>query len=254
MRARKITHPLRIHFIGQGEDDIAGDNVEKVLSLGIPLIEKVPPHGRPLAIVGGGPSFLNHLDELREWSDIWAINGVGRVLRENGIESTAVTVDPNPDQWKHFDGIGEGLFASRCIDRIFAMYRGRCRMFHMENGGATTATRLHYPAFLLGYGELHYFGCECTYETDTHGYDYTDPGPELVIEAGGKRYPTKPYMVMQTEYLCRIMREFPEVFIDRSGGLLTAMREHFYTWGIVEAADELKPFLEPFLIEGNDGD
>jgi hypothetical protein len=245
--------------IGQ-DDDIAPANVEKALEMGVPLIETAPPHGRPLAIVGGGPSFLDRLDELRKWPDIWAINGAARELRDCGIESVAVSVDPNAEQWEQFDGVGEGLFASCCTAKIFEMYAGRCRMFHLDTvdgegiraqGGPTTAARMHYAAFNLGYGEIHYFGCESSYEGGTHAYDYTDPGPDLVIEADGKRYPTKPYLVLQAEYLSELMREFPQVFKNRSGGLLGAMIERPDTWGIVEAADELQQYLKPYDKEGS---
>ena len=172
----------------------------------------------------------------------------------HGIESVGVTVDPHEDMWRQFDGIGEGLFASCCTAKLFDMYGDRCKAFHFSDddnsglcakGGGTSASSMHMIAFALGYGEIHYFGCEGSYEDKTHGYDYEDPGPWVIIKANGKDYKTKPYLEMQTVFLSTVMREFPEAFKNRSGGLLDAMIKD-QDWTIVDCHNELKPFLTDF--------
>jgi hypothetical protein len=231
-------------------------NVKKALARGVPFVEKTPPHGRPLAIVGGGVSVLKCIGELQNWpGDIWAVNAMSKVLKNYDIECTAVTVDPHVDQWKQFDGEGDALLATCCAPKLFDMYEGRCRAFNMVDdaedgllakGGGTSASSIHLVAFELGYTEISYFGCESSYTYKTHVYDYEDPGPYVTIEAGGEEYNTKPYLEMQACFLSSVMREFPSVFKNRSGGLLGAMIKHPDTWTIVNCADELKPYLTEF--------
>ncbi len=262
--------PTRIRLVGLGfDDEYLNANTERSLALGIPLIELAPPHGRPLAVVGGGPSFPDHLEELRAMpaEDVWAINGTAKALRRLGVESTAVTVDPTPDpalQEKLYDGIGQALFASSCAPGLFAMYEGRCRMFHMDHwgdegirakGNATSASRLHFPAFVLGYSDISFFGCEgsCTESGHTHGYYHNSDDPNdaftMTVEVEGVRYTTRTDLVMQGDFLAGLIREFPTVFKDRSGGLLAAMYEHPDTWSFVDIPEEYLPHSYELALE-----
>lgn len=247
-------------FVGYGQgDDILNANVEKAKALRVSHVNGLPPHKGKLAIVGGGPSFLEHLDELRDWPGaIWAINGTSKALRQHGIESLTVTVDPTDDEAlidSLYDDIGQGLFASSCSPAMFKKFSGRCHYFHMDHvpgegmrakGSATTATRLHFVAFYGGFVDISYFGCEGSTEGASHGYDYYEDIDEfcLTIEAGGKKYRTRADCVIQSDYLSGVIREFPGVFHDRSGGLLSAMLENPDTWGFIDIPEKFQQHVK----------
>ena len=63
------------------------------------------PHEMPLAIVGGGPSVKDHLDELRAWpGHIWGVNAACTWLAKQGIGSLFFSVDAaGQDINPHFD-------------------------------------------------------------------------------------------------------------------------------------------------------
>ena len=269
--------PLRLNLIGvRPANHTSEANVQEAKASEVPLVEGAKPHGRPLAIVGGGPSFVDHMEEFRAWpGDIWAVSGAGRVLRENGIESIAVSIDAGHLIESLFDGKGEALFATSCHPNLFAKYKGRCRAFPVVDvpgdpdavitakGGATTTSRLHFIAFHMGYGELHYFGCEGNYGTKDgdQKYAYATPTwqhprrqPWIMVRAGDREFLTDTSLYLQSWYLAPIFMEFPEVFRDRSGGLLGGMINHPATWSVVAVEEPLLNHLAAIEMEEDHGE
>ena len=91
---------------------------------GFPYIREAEPHDRRLAVVGGGPSVVDYLDEIRGYSDVWAINGACRFLRERGIDSTLLSLDPCDFLASRVSGAKKALLCSRCHPDVFDSLEG----------------------------------------------------------------------------------------------------------------------------------
>lgn len=172
-----------------------------------------------LAVVGGGPSATNHIEALRAFDgDVWAINGAYHWCLDAGVEATLFTIDP-----VYMGGASKAILADICDPRLADM----CDEVFVQplDGvarGSTSATAAPHIAVLLGYREIHFFGCEGSFGETTHTFKNID-GSRLLIRSNGKDWLTNPQMLMQCEVLSEMIRMAPHVFIERSGGLLRAM-------------------------------
>lgn len=213
-------------------------------------IRPVAGSGLPLAIVGGGPSVLGQLEELRSWpGEIWAINATCEWLSSVGIASKLVTVDSSIKSLPRPALCTGALFAS-CVDPAVWDQHPDALCFDLVEddptgvvGGSTTACRLPIVCLQMGYTEIHYFGCEGSFVGKTHAYK--DEGQFLnlmKIEAAGKVYTTRDDLLLQCECLADIMREFPNNLKNRSGGLLQAMTDD-QEWRIVAVSAALREQL-----------
>jgi hypothetical protein len=219
-----------------------------------PRVAPVSPHGRKLAVVGAGPELVRDLDALREWDgDIWAINSAGRFLAQHGIRSIFVSIDPLLFPYR-LDWVEEALIATCCHPGIFEQLEGKpLRVFELIEtaedgitGGCVTATRMPSLAMRLGYLDVSFFGCEGSYPFD--GNDHVDyhngEAQELVVRAGGQDYRIETGLLVQCEQLALLFGVFPNVFKNRSRGLLAAMIEHPDTWEVVAVSAAMKAHLE----------
>ena len=212
--------------------------------------DKPPPIAtgrRRLAVVGGSPSVGEHLDELKQWDgDVWGINSTAYWLQSKGIDCALFTVDPL------FNGNGtatKAILASCCHpDLVNACDSSVFHLIEQDPdgviGGCTTAGRAPILALRLGYTEVHFFGCEGSFSDTTHIEWNETVGFEsqLLIKAG-ETYKTAPELLKQCEELGGVIRAFPTVFFERSGGLLGAMLRHWDEWEVVAVSDGMKADL-----------
>lgn len=258
-----MTEPYRIKFNGVGpvSDEGLQLHIAAALASGFPLVERTP-RLVPLAVVGGGPSVLNHLNELSEWKgDIWAINQTATWLASKGIVDNVYmfTVDPGDDLPQWTDGVERALLASICHPKLFEKLKGKdVRIFHTEHyrdadlqvtGGSSSACRVAVLALAMKYSEVVYFGCEGSFQTVTHAYrdeNELEVRPkQLIIKAGEHLYRTGPDYLVTSEYLEKIITTFPDYFKERSGGLLRAMINNPDSWEVVALSESLKNELDP---------
>jgi hypothetical protein len=220
--------------------------------------------GKPLAIVGGGPSVLDHLEELRNWpGEIWAINWTAHWLADQGIGSKMTTVDSSIPFIPRAP-LSKGAILGSCVSPvIFAEYPD-AECFDMSEdapggtvGGSSTACRVPVLAVKMGWTDIHFFGCEGSFtEGRTHVYrNETQFVNYLKVKAGNTVYLTRDDLYMQCESLADVMLMFPAHFKNRSGGLLQGMIEH-PDWEVVAISAALKAQLEQFgacgMYEGPD--
>lgn len=199
-------------------------NRQHSLSLGLPMLGRA--RAPYLAVVGGGPSVSEHVEELRDWPGvIWAINGAFKWLRDRGVLSQFYTLDPKmgiADLCREADS---AVMSTRCAPEAFAaMYGAYIELVDLEDkpAGPTSAASAPYIAAQAGFRQVHMFGCEGNFGDETHVYGTPRDTGLLEVVCNGLRFRTSPQMLMQTEYLADIMRETPQFCIDRSGGLLAA--------------------------------
>lgn len=209
--------------------------------------------GVPLAIVGGGPSVVEHLEELRHWpGEIWSVNWTCQWLSDNGIASKMVTVDSSI-KFISRPALCTGAVFSSCIDpAIFAEFKADKCFDLVEDapggvvGGSSTACRIPVFAVQQGYSEIHFFGCEGSFsEGQTHiNRNETEFVNYIKVKAGDDVYLSRDDLYLQCECLADIMTEFPHVFINRSGGLLQGMIDNMKDWEVVAISAELKDQME----------
>lgn len=237
---------FRLEFpaVNSTPDEQRRANVQHSAALGLPLVLQLPRASGSLAICGGGPSLRRSLGILKGWEgDIWAINGTAAWLAEQGIPATFITVHSAEwpeDELRRLAPVKWAFVANDCPPALFdALAAADVRIFDWskdcgEHGGTTTASMVPMLALRRGYSEVHYFGCEGSFDGTTHAYKNERGAWDVVIEAGGERYPTNCQMMLQSENLALLIREFPGVFHDQSGGLLRAMVRHPDTWGVAD--------------------
>lgn len=215
--------PRRVKFypLACVEESTLRRNLDQ--SKGFPRV-KPGAHEHPVAVCGGGPSLDAHLSELRSWpGDVWAINRTADYLLDRGIDCALFAVDPLIVE----STAAKRLLATCCDPRLFA---GDVKCFavseHEEGGvpgGTTAAGRTPGLVLRLGYPGAVYFGCDSSFEAHDHVDRHEQLPDVLIIEAAGKEYRTYPELMMQAECLSDVLREFPQLFKSKSGGLLEAM-------------------------------
>lgn len=240
------------------DEAVVRRHIDYANGLGLPSALDMRAGSERLAVVGASPGL--DIAALRSWGDdLWAVNSTASILARHGIASTMVSVDPwmwatDADFVAALSGIERAILGTCCNPRMFDFLLGRgadVMTFPTApwekdciNGGTTTATRAAFLAPKVGHREVSFFGLEGCYETQSHVDRHAVPDwHELTIEAGGRRYRSCVELMLQSANLAMFVREFPNVFKDRSGGLLGAMVEHFDDWDVVETSDALRPYL-----------
>lgn len=227
-------------------------------SLGYPAVQETAPHGRPLAVVGGGPSIIEHLDEVREFADVWAINGACGFLREHGIESTLLSLDPVDFLAPRVAGARKALLCSRCHPEVFRTLLGAdITLFDAVNdlaeGGmwasVSTATVVFHLATTLGFRQTTFFGCEGSFAQKSHAYMDEAELQEyrFVVDVNGEHFLTAPDLYMLTTQMAFFLRRsINNAFTERSGGLLRALVAH-EEHDIVQVSPALLASLKPIV-------
>jgi hypothetical protein len=217
-------------------------NIACAKSLGFPSVkDRQGTKSGPLAVVGGGPSVLGYIDEIRGYGqNIWAINGTCSWLRNYGIDSVFFSCDALPQVVGQARGAKRAVIATQCDPEVFrALKDVDVTVFDATHGeiigsGSTTATATPMTAAIMGYRPIVFYGCESSYpENRTHAYIHEARDFEMIVKVNGQSYRTAPDFCKQAEELSALFRLEREsgvqgnpVFMERSGGLLRAMIEH----------------------------
>lgn len=202
------------------------------------VIEKLnlPKHrgvGR-LAVVGGGPSIRDHVEELKNWDgEIWAVNGAINWCLDNGIDAWFYTADAMPPHMWAYDlsRIRRAALAPDVSVEMVKYLQGigaEITLTGPIQSGPTSANASDYLSIALGYTSVTYFGCEGSFaeaaqDADTHAV-HSAPIPDwMIVEVRDEYYKTKAEFLCQSIMLANVIREFPHVYSEKSGGLLRSM-------------------------------
>jgi hypothetical protein len=215
-----------IHVIP--EDELAAHR-RYARGLGLHEIGQSGPLRIPLAVVGGGHSAAEHIDELRGWEgEIWAINKTWQWCRNNGIEATFYSIDSLPIIAEWTEGATRAMLADSVHPSVFDV----CKGVTLARTGldailhdTTSAASAPMIAAEAGYSSVTFFGCDGSFGNTTH-VNKDVPGARLVVRCGGKEFTTAPDMLMQTEFLAEMARALPEWISVRGNGFLSALIAH----------------------------
>lgn len=224
--AELVSFGANITCVASTDERLA--NMQSALARGLPLVTKLEPNGRSLAIVGGGPSVADDLDKLRNFEgDIWAVNGSLDWLASHGIKAQGyVLIDPIADMVLRYLQGGHDCdyyIASFCQPAIFDALEGkRVTLWHagssdvkppkgqgMIGGGPTVMTRAPMLAFCVGYRDVQLFGADSSYEGERHHvYEDAEREEDVRVELDGVIYNTSPVFVHQVAYFQQIHHFF----------------------------------------------
>jgi hypothetical protein len=262
MKTERRGQPLRLtlHAVCTVSVEAQESNVDA--NSWVPFLEPEDIHNRRLAIVGGGPSIIERLDELDQYDDVWAVNYTASWLAKRGIESTMLSVDSEKFDLRVSDGVSRAILASS-VDPGTALYFRKPKQFHLVEhdkegipGGTTTACRVPFLALRQGYKDVTFYGCESSFDIEDH-VDRKDSGSwkeQIIVKADGREFRTTPQFMLQADDLSAFIAGFPDVFKERSGGLLGAMVNDPW-WSVAAVSTAMRdhlieingstPFMEP---------
>lgn len=201
-------------------------------SLGLPEIVpgKVGAAAPFLAVVGGSPDVVDHIDTLRDWDgDVWAVNGTWQWCHDNGIDAALYTIDAVFDP-KFLGDVRRAVLADVVKPSVFDGLRHAdvelVRLGADSILPATTSAATA-PLFACWRGHRHvtFFGCASCYGKTTHAYR-SETANLIWVSCGGRDFVTSPQMIMQAEFIADMARQFPDYVTVVGDGFLPALIKH----------------------------
>lgn len=182
---------------------IAYANLKKNIQLKLPKIETLPEyrkikgHDVPIALVGGGPSLKNQIEELKKFRTIIACGSSHDYLISQGIIPTyAAICDPDAISINYYKNphTETKYLISTGVDRVVIDHLNKYQVvlwhchsndydrveieklegkdYHGISGGCTVGLRSINIAIMLGYTNLHMFGYDsCLNNEECHAYE-----------------------------------------------------------------------------------
>lgn len=230
-----------IKCISQIDEPLRRRNVRLALRRKLPKLSKnlgIAKIGRPCALIGGGPSLIEHLEEVRKFpGDLIACGSVHAFLLREGIEAKyAVNVEAHPDFGRRFYTPSSKrtiyLLASNSDPDTFERLRGRKVWTWNAAGeapqddflgeiafaGGSTATLRAWPiAYQLGYKNIHFYGVDSSLpEPEAH---HADPNYEkfksdvfmVQLEGTNKVFWTSMQFAVQGRQFAEMLQYFKNV-------------------------------------------
>lgn len=217
------------------EMHIVQANIVDNLKRGLPELHRHPAWKKfkgehPIAIVGGGPSLADTIDELRKFRHVMVCGSAHDYVISQGIEPEfCVILDPDPvitaSYLKNPCQATTYLVSSNCHASVFdALERHQVLLWHCagtvdaslvrpENtigGGCTVVLRAIGIAMLMGYGNQHFFGFDsCVKGNQTHAYPSEDIGKLIDVRLPGsdRIYYCADYHLAQAQQFQGILRQ-----------------------------------------------
>ncbi|HLO79213.1 MAG TPA: class I SAM-dependent methyltransferase [Magnetospirillum sp.] len=226
-------------------------NVKHACALDLPWFdfEEGAAHEDHCVIVGGGPSLLATVSEIR-WRQsigqtVWALNNAARFLERHGIDvDCQVILDARPDNAAFVsDAAGEYLLASQCHPDVFraaypdvtivwhphteiveqAVKDVTDKPVHLIGGGTTVGTLAMSLAFLMGFRKIHLYGFDsCYHGPEHHAYPQPLNANERLVDVmwNDRKYVCAPWMAGQADEFLNLWQ-----FMTSQGTVITAHGE-----------------------------
>lgn len=217
-------------------------NAEVIKKLGLPIHRGAG----CLAIVGGGPSIDEHIEELKAWDGaIWAVNGAINWCIDHDIDAWFYTADAAPmAKWSYdFSRVKRAALAPDCspeLVRYLLTIGAQVTLTAPIQSGPTSVNAADFLSLHAGYHPMTYFGCEGSFlEGETHAFKSSHIEDWMDVDIGGKRFRTKAEFISQSLMLSNTICAFPEHYSEKSGGLVRAMIEHGHEYDVYQVSNSL---------------
>ncbi len=183
-------------------------------------------HDGHLAIIGGGPSLVDSIEEIK-WRQsigqhIWALNNSGKFLEKHCIKTDVqIILDARPENASFISKADKYYIASQAAPEVFdALSEKSVTLWHinspgmaellqnaekpayMVGAGTTVGINSIALAFLKGYRKIHLYGFDSSYrDVEHHAYSQTINDAEKVAPAlyGDKEYICANWMIGQAQ-------------------------------------------------------
>lgn len=196
-------------------------------------------HDRHVAIIGGGPSLRDMVDEIvwrkSQGQDVWVLNNAHRVLPDTISIDVQVLLDARPDTAGFIaHRAAECLAASQCDRSVFDELRDqrvtlwhpnlpfmaellkdeKARVTYTIGGGTTVGMNALQLAISRGYRKVHLYGFDSSYRgSDHHAYPQALNDGQRITDVlyNNKNYKCSPWMVGQAQ---EFMELYPSYAAD----------------------------------------
>ncbi len=204
-------------------------NLVSSLRRGLPTLDFGQPIPQKVALVAGGPSAKNYLDDLGNWDGyVVAINGAHDWLLDNDIIPDAMIVMDGlasmADYVQRANDETTYLVASSCASEVFDELEGkRVVLWHVMQddskgqgllvcGGPSAVTRAPYLLYMMGFRELHIYGADSSISgIQSHVYKNGLLAKDrLTVRVGSEVFISTGALVLQAEYLWTLKTEMPD--------------------------------------------
>ena len=219
-------------------------HVDSAVARSLPTcIKRVVRRGK-VAIVASGPSAADYVDLLKSWDgEIWGVNGAFAWMMHRGVKPTAfIGLDPEPilkDYLINCPDDATYYLASQVHAEVYDHLAGKnVRVWYPADdqvkypfgaqlvfGGTTCLGRAPNLAYMLGYREVHIFGCDSSFTNKSHVYgDHGEiPAGTFPLEMHGRTFITTRQMLQQACYFCEQMVEWARPGDDGSAPLSVSL-------------------------------
>jgi hypothetical protein len=244
-----------LDVVGNTEPDVLLGNVQRSVKRSLPWFDFDESRQGSVCLVGGGPSLVDTIDQLRlrhqNGAKVWAMNGSYDYMIGLGIvPDVMVMLDArlenvrfvqNPQQSTTF------YITSQCDDAVFDALEGykvvlvhantpgvyelleheKARPVHLMGGFTTVGILSLILAKLQGFKRIFMFGMDSSYRNgEHHAYKQESNNAERVIDAmiDDVTYKCAPWMAQQVTDFQNVVAGFEDVTIEVCGdGLLHQM-------------------------------
>lgn len=244
---------MKIHWITSPTVSAEGRASNETVIKGLGLAEHRG--SGPLAVVGGGPSINAYVDEIKNAPTVWAANGAINWCLDHGIDAWFYTCDAAPMANWFYDlsRVRRAVVppdVSPELVQFLLSHGAEVQLCSHVESGPTSVNASTCIALEAGYVPVTYYGCEGSFsgvrisplqlrESDTHAVESFPITDWLDVEVGGEIYRTKAEFIEQSKFLAYTLKEFPQAFFEKSGGLLRAMIEHGPEHDVVQVSNSL---------------
>lgn len=201
-------------------------------------------HDRHVAIIGGGPSVRDLLDEIgwrqSQGQQVWALNNAAAVCIDHGIRLDAqVLLDARADNKMFLRSAGEYLISSQCDPSVFDTFDQplsgviekprvtlwhantpsmaellkdeKARVTYLIGGGTTVGMNALVLAVARGYRKIHLYGFDSSYRDGAHhAYSQSLNDSDAVVDVlyADRHYRCATWMVGQANEFAQMARQY----------------------------------------------
>ena len=238
--------PADLEVVCNTDQEKIAANIQSACKRDLPWLPLKAAHEGEIAIVAGGPSLPQYLDELKG-KKIVAVNGAHDYLLSKGIAPDVhLIIDARPENAAFITTPAkEYWLASQCDPAVFDKAKN-VTVVHMNtadvldsipmsmkpinliSSGSTVGLAGMAIAYCLGYRKLYVYGMDSSYDSARHAYPQSLNDEDRAIEAivGGRTFKCAPWMIAQAQQFQTLSAELIEgdceIYI-RCNGLLGHM-------------------------------
>lgn len=249
------------------DDEVIAANIHANSRRNLPWIKSIAQHDGEAVIVGGGPSIIDDVEDIR-WraslgQKVFALNNAAQFLIAHDIyPDYQVIVDARPFNSRFLGYAKHNLLASQCdpfvfdtaglntslwhaadddVEKLESLFPDDYPAYAMITGGTTVGLSAMTLVYALGYRKLHLYGYDSSHRSgNRHAYPQPENNSiaECKMTVFGKTFDTSIAMAHQAE----VFPQLCDILID-NGCLIIVHGEGLIPWIVREMPKHPKEIL-----------